>query len=174
MLRTAFLSVVVSLSAAGLSFGQEFPKPGPEHAELKKMEGKWDAVMEMGGQKSKCTATYKSICGGMWVESDFEGDLGGLKFLGHGLDGYDLNKKKYVSVWVDSMSSAPLHMEGNYEPDGKVLVMTGDSVGLDGKPEKFKAVTETKDDDHFVFKMYMLPAGGEEQLAFTITYARKK
>ena len=175
MLHKAILGMVACLFVISLSFAQEPPKPGPEHERLaKELVGTWDAVMDMGGQKSKCTATYKSICHGMWLASEFEGELGGAKFHGHGLDGYDLNKKKYVGVWIDSWSSAPLHMEGNHDPKTKLLVMTGDSVGMDGKPEKFKATHETKDKDHFTFKMHMIQPDGTEQLAFTIEYTRRK
>jgi hypothetical protein len=129
--------------------------------------------MEMEGQKSKAVATYKSICSGMWLASDFEGELLGTKFQGHGLDGYDQHKKKYVGVWFDSMSSAPLHFEGDHDPKTKKTTMTGESIGPDGKPQKFKNVTEIKDKDHFTFKMYMLD-GDKEQLAFTIDYTRRK
>jgi hypothetical protein len=174
MVRKAILSVVVCLAASSLSFAQPFAKPGPEHEKLKELEGKWDAVMEMAGQKSNATATYKSICGGMWIQSDFEGDLGGMKFQGHGLDGYNQTKKKYVSVWFDSMSSAPLQFEGDYDPKTKLLVMTGESTTPDGRREKFKNTTETKDKDHFTFKMYMIQPDGTEQLAFTIEYTRRK
>jgi hypothetical protein len=174
MLRNAYWGVVFCLVGAGLSFGQEFQKPGPEHERLKMYEGNWDAVMEMGGQSTKATATYKSICGGMWMASDFQGDLGGIPFQGHGVDGYDQRKKKYVGAWFDSLTSAPLRFEGNYDPKTKLVVMTGESVGADGKPEKFKTTTEHKDKDHFTFKMYMVPPEGNEQLAFTITYTRRK
>ncbi len=174
MLRKAILGVVVCLCGAGLSYGQDFPKPGPEHAELKKMEGAWDAVMKMQGQESKCTATYKAICDGMWMASEFEGDLGGLKFHGHGLDGYDQTKKKYVGVWVDSMTSAPMTMEGDHDPKTKTTTMTGESAGPDGKPQKFKNTTEMKDNDHFTFKMFMVQPDGKDQLAFTIEYSRRK
>ena len=174
MLRNAILGVVVCLAGTGLSFGQEFPKPGSEHEKLKELEGNWDAVMEMGGKKSKATATYKSICSGMWLESDFQGEMEGHKFQGHGLDGYDLKKKKYVGVWIDSMESAPMHFEGGYDPKTKLLVMTGESLGPDGKPQKFKNTTETKDKDHFTFRMYMIQPDGKEQLAFTIEYTRRK
>ncbi len=174
MLRATIASFIFCLMASGLSFGQEMPKPGPEHEKLKEYEGKWDAVMEMGGQKSKATVNYKAICGGMWIESDFEGELLGTKFQGHGLDGYDQNKKKYVGVWVDSMSSAPLRFEGNYDPKTKLLVMTGESVGPDGKPQKFKSTTENKNKDQFLFKMYMVQPDGGEELSFTIDYSRRK
>lgn len=173
MVCRAMFAVWVSLLVAGVANGQEFPKPGKEHAQLKKMEGSWDAVLEMQGQKHMATATYKSICGGMWMANDFQGDLGGVAYSGHGLDGYDQQKKKYVGIWVQSMTSAPMHYEGNLDDKG-VLTMTGTHIGPDGKPEKFKNTTTWKDKDHFTFKMYMVPAEGEEQLAFTIEYSRKK
>ena len=88
MLRTVTLAVVF-FSTTTL-FAQDFPKPGKEHERLHEMVGEWDAVMKMAGQESKAKATYRSILGGMYVESDFEGDLGGLKFQGRGLDGYNL------------------------------------------------------------------------------------
>lgn len=174
MRRATVLGIMLQLSLTGLSLSQEFPKPGPEHEKLRELVGDWDAVMIMGDQKSKATVTYKSICGGMWVESDFQGTLGDLPFHGHGLDGYDLKRKKYVGVWVDSFESAPLHFEGNVDPKSKLLVMTGESLGPDGKLQKFKNTTDTKDKDHFTFKMYMVQPGGEDQLAFTIEYTRRK
>ena len=174
MLRKALLGIVVCLAGSGASFGQGFPKPGPEHEKLKELEGTWDAVMKMGGQESKATATYRSICGGMWMESDFEGNLEGLKFQGHGLDGYSQSKKKYVGVWVDSLESTPLNFEGDYDPKTKLMVMTGESLSPAGKPQKFKTTTETKDKDHFVFNMYMVQPDGKEQLAFSIEYTRRK
>jgi Protein of unknown function (DUF1579) len=173
-LRKTILGFVICLAGVGVSFGQDFPKPGPEHEKLKELEGNWDAVMEMAGQQSKATATYKSICGGMWLASEFQGDLGGLKFEGHGLDGYDQSKKKYVSVWVDSIENAPLISEGDYDSKGKLLVMTGESLGPDGKAQKVKTTTETKDKDHLTFKMYMNRPDGQEQLVFTIEYTRRK
>jgi Protein of unknown function (DUF1579) len=178
MLKAAVLNRVVLSVAVCLGFADvaraQFQSPGPENERLKEMVGAWDVVMDMNGQESKGTATYKSICGGMWIESHFQGDFGGLKFEGRGVDGYDQNKKKYVGVWTDSMSSAPLIMEGTYDPKTKLQVMTGDSTGLDGKPQKFKNTTEMKDKDHMTFKMYMVQPDGKDELAFTIEYTRKK
>ena len=172
MLRIGMLSFVVCLFAGSLSYGQDFPQPGPEHKKLQEVVGTWDAVMDMNGQTSKATAVYTSICGGMWLASDFEGDFGGLNFQGHGLDGYDLTKKEYVSIWVDSMSSAPMQLRGKFD-DKKQLVMTGESIQPDGTRQKVKTTTVQKDKDHMSFKMYMVN-GGDEQLAFTIEYTRKK
>jgi hypothetical protein len=174
MLLKSLSAGFVSLIVAGACWGQEAPTPGPEHERLKKLVGEWNAEMDAGGQKSQAAATYKSICNGMWLSSDFEGDFGGFKFQGHGMDGYDLNKKKYVAIWVDSMQSAPLTMEGDYDEKTKTMTMTGESRGPGGTPQKVKTTTETKDDDHFTFKMYMVDGDGKEQHVFTIEYSRKK
>jgi hypothetical protein len=176
MLRTAIYGAIVTLSGCGVSLAQDFvpPKPGPEHARLKEFVGTWDAVFDMAGQKTKATATYKSICSGMWLASDFEGELAGMPFQGHGIDGYDAASKKYVGVWCDSMSGTPMNFTGTYDEKTKLVVMTGEHPGPDGKPQKFKNTTEHKDKDHFTFKMYMVQPDGAEQLAFTIEYTRRK
>ena len=175
MLKSPIWGTLFCLLSACAVMAQELPKPGPEHKRLaEELVGTWDCVMDVGGQKSKGSVSYKSICDGMWLASEFEGELGGAKFHGHGLDGYDLHQKKYIGIWVDSWTSSPLRMAGDYDPKTKRLVMTGDSVSMDGKPEKFKAITETKDKDHFTFKMLMIQPDGSEQLSFSIEYTRKK
>ena len=162
------------LFATSVCSAQEFPKPGPEHARLAELAGEWDAVMDMGGQKAKCKATYSVACNGMWVTSDFEGDLGGIPFKGHGIDGYDATKKKYTGIWVDSMSTSPLIMEGNLDATGKILTMSGTSAGPDGQPQKFRTTTEMSGKDKMTFKMYMGKTAGQEEHAFTVEYTRKK
>ncbi|MFN0053904.1 MAG: DUF1579 domain-containing protein [Planctomycetales bacterium] len=174
MCRKIVLAVLVSWIAVGVSRAQEPPKPGPEHERLKEMVGTWDAVIEMEGQKSKGSATYKLVGGGMWLVSDFQGDFGGLPFEGHGVDGFDLRKKKYVSVWVDSMESSPLRLEGTYDAKTKMLTMSGESFAPDGSPMKLKTTTQTKDKDHSTFKMFMVLPDGKDQLMMTIEYTRKK
>ena len=169
--RFAYLAVIAGLLFAGAANAQEPPKPGPEHELLKKMAGTWEATMKFGGMESKGTAVYKMDLGGLWLTSTFEGNFGGMKFSGRGLDGYDTTKKKYVGVWIDSMMTGVMVMEGTYDKDKKTFTMTGEGPGMDGKPEKYKAVTETKDDDNVVMSMYV---GGGKEPAFVINYKRKK
>ena len=169
LMATAFCCLGVT------SFAQEPQTPGPEHARLEKMVGTWDTVMEMGGQKSKGTATYKSVCSGMWTTSDFESDLGGIPYQGHGMDGYDQMKKKYIGYWFDSMTSAPMSFEGNFDANHQVLTMTGSSPAPDGKPQKFRTTTEMQGTDRMIFKMFMVAtADDKEELSFTIEYTRRK
>lgn len=173
MLRHTLFGVVVCLVAVRTSFAQEPPKPGPEHEKMKEMEGTWDTVMDAQGQQSKGTAKYKSVNGGLWLTSDFEGDLGGMKFQGHGIDGYDQTKKKYVSVWTDSMNTAPMMMEGDYDAKNKMVVFKGEMPMGENKV-KVKSTNEVPDKNHMTFKMYLLAPDNSEQLMFTINYTRRK
>jgi hypothetical protein len=62
-------------------------------------------------------------------------------------------------------------MEGTYDAEKKAMTLTGEGPGMDGKPTKFKSVSEMPDDDTINFKMYM---GDGKDPAFTIAYKRKK
>jgi hypothetical protein len=149
---------------------QELPTPGKEHERLKQLVGTWDAVTDYG----KGTMTFTMGLGGLWLIGDFEGEFGGLKLQGKGLDTYDSATKKYRSVWVDSFTTGPRILEGNLDKDNKVMTMTGEGPGHDGKPGKFKSVTEFKDADTMNFTLFMLDKDGKEQPTVKITYKRKK
>ena len=75
--RFSFIgSFLVAFTLASVSVhGQATPTPGPEHEQLKKLEGTWNAKIKMGDEESAATATYKMICGGMWLQSDFQGQF---------------------------------------------------------------------------------------------------
>ena len=173
-MKTVCCFCVVAWSAlvtAPTARGQELPKPGPEHEVLKKMEGTWDLTMKAGDLESKGTVVYKMDLNGLWLSGKMESDFGGVKFSGRGMDTYDAASKKYVAVWIDSMSTRPLVMEGTYDKGTKTLTMTGEGPGMDGKPTKFRTVSKMPDDNTINFSMYM---GDMKDPAFTIVYKRKK
>jgi hypothetical protein len=179
MLRPISLALclcVLTVTAAALAQEPPQVKPGPEHELLKKMEGTWTASMKMADapEALPAVATYKMDLGGLWLTSEFKMDTPVLKFQGRGLDTYDPKTKKYVGVWVDSMSTSPMQFEGTYDAATKTTTSTGTGVGPDGKPEKFKTVTKHTDNDHQTFQMFMVGADGKDNLAFTIEYTRKK
>ena len=170
-LRCICVAALLPALASSASAQPAPPKPGPEHEVLKKLEGTWDATMNFGGMESKGTMTYKMEVGGLWLVSSFDGDFGGMKFQGKGLDTYDAAKKKYTTVWIDSMSTTPMIMEGTYDKAKKTLTLMGDGPGPDGKPAKWKSVTEMPDSNTIKFGMYM---GDGKEPMFTIGYKRKK
>jgi len=175
MSRSIGLAVALLLAVPFTTLAQEPAKPGKEHAELKKLEGVWDAVMKMAEAPEPMpgVVTYKMECDGMWLTSDFKMDVPGFKFQGRGTDGYDQNKKKYVGFWVDSMSSAPMIMEGTMDPATKTTTMTGEGPGMNGTPIKMKNVSTWTSADSMTLEVFVVMPDGEEKKSMTITYTRR-
>lgn len=161
---TALACLMTCIVSRG--FAQEPAKPGPEHEVLKQLEGTWDVMME-GESTPGGTSKFKVRLGGFWVVNDFEGSFQGATFEGHGMNGYDPIKKKYVNIWTDSMSPTPLIMEGDYDKTTKKLTLEGEGPSPEG-PTTFKSVTEFKDKNTILFQMQ---AG--DQVVVSLTYKRK-
>jgi hypothetical protein len=175
MFRYSSIGILCAIATlTSTAFAQPGPaQPGPEHAIVKSGEGTWDCVVKIGDQQTKATSTSKSALGGLWLITEFKGSIEGQSFEGHGIDGYDLDKKKYTSVWVDSMTSSVMQFEGTYDEKTKTITSYSEGKGPDGKPAKYKGVTTHTDKDHQVFKMYLVQ-GDQENLMMTIEYTRKK
>lgn len=159
-------------------FAQGAPKPGPEHQKLAAHAGVWSAAIEMTGEDGKPVVSTGSSTltvgpGGFWLLDDFQGEIMGGPFHGHGTTGYDQTKGKYVGTWIDSWSSAIMVLEGGYDAAGKVLTMTGMAAGMDGKPVLHTMVTTEKDANTRVFEMFLPGADGKATRAMRITYTRK-
>ncbi|MEO6710464.1 MAG: DUF1579 domain-containing protein [Planctomycetota bacterium] len=157
---------------------QEMPevKPGPEHAALAKDAGTWDATVThtMGGTPEVSTATeVRKMVGGLWLIGDFTGKMAGKPFFGHGVNGYDPDKKKYVGVWVDTMSCTLMLTEGTMDEATKTLHSTG-KFTMDGKEMTCTMTTQNKDADNQVFTMSMPGEGGAPMMALKIEYKRRK
>ena len=153
------------------------PKPGPEHELLKKDVGTWDATVEMmfpgaPPSTSKGVETNRMI-GGLWLVTDFKSTMMGQPFQGHGTTGYDVNKKKYVGTWVDTMGTGLGLSESTYDAATRTLAGTFEGADETGRTVKSRAVTEYKDDDTRVFTMYTTAPDGKEVPGMTITYKRR-
>ncbi len=161
------------LTAVPVAAQPAMPKPGPEHALLKKFVGDWDATVSMMGQESKGTSHNRIALGGFWLLTDFHADLGGIPFAGRGTTGYDPARKHYVGTWIDSMSPGLTLTHGSFDAGAKTYTERGTGPGEDGKPTKIKAVTQFPDDDTMIFTMYNV-ADDKDQEVLKITYKRKK
>ena len=156
-------------------FGQ-IPGPTPEHAKLKSHVGKWAfEFTDSENQVTKGTSETVEACGGMWFVTTMDTNMAGMPFQGKGLDGYDPEKKKYISVWVDSFTAAPMIFEGEYDKSGKVLTMTCEGKDpTSGGPATWRSTSEFLSKDQHKFIMYVTPKGGKELTMMTVIYSRVK
>jgi hypothetical protein len=106
-------------------------KPTAEHEILTAEAGTWTAKIKAwspGDNGPPAESEGKEVnhmVGGLWLASDFTGELGAVDFHGHGITGYDPSKKKYVGSWVDSMSPTLIALEGTYDAATKTLTLEG-------------------------------------------------
>jgi hypothetical protein len=150
------------------------PAPLPQHAVFQKDVGTWDAecVFRMGGPEQRSTGvmTSRLIAGGKWLVSDFRNPDTG--FEGHGVYGYDPTRGKYVGTWVDLVSPGVHALEGDWDPERKVMTMTAVSSGPDGKPMTMREVTEVVSPARQVFRAFVPTPAGEHEI-MTITYSKR-
>jgi hypothetical protein len=133
--------------------------------------GTWDGdvIVRMQGapeQKSRGVMTSRLACGGLWLIMDFKNETTG--FEGHGMFGYDVQKKKYVGTWVDPMRTFLAPMEGTWDAGKRTMTFV-----VDHGPMQWRETTEQVDDVTQVFRVFMAPAGAPEAEVMTVTYKRR-
>ncbi len=164
------LSFFVCLSAATQS--QEPTQPGKEHQFLAETVGEWSVTIASPGGDMSGKCVYKMAHNGLWLTSQLDMKMPVGTFTGQGLDSYDPVKKKFIAIWVDSMSASPLVLEGDRSADGKKVTLTGKGPGPDGNSVSYKTETEYVSKDKHVFKMWMGSDSGEPMMV--ATYSRTK
>jgi hypothetical protein len=97
----------------------------------------------------------------------------GESFTGIGVTGYDNQKKKYVSSWMDSMGTGLYMFEGTGSPDGKEITFLGGWDDPMEGPMKVRAVSKFVSDNSHIFEMYGTGKSGKEVKMMEITYTRK-
>ena len=179
--RSLFFSFTAGAMLAGASFalfqdaGMAGAVAGEEHALLKSYVGEWDAKISAMGTVSKGSHTRELAHNDLWLVEDFEGEMMGQPFTGHGIMGYDPAKEKYVGIWIDSMTPSLEPFEGTYDAEKKELTMHQESVNpMTGEPATLKYVTRIHDRDKHSFHMFLPGEEGTDMEMMTIEYTRKQ
>jgi hypothetical protein len=155
---------------------------GPEHAKLAKAVGTWDTVMKMwmapGTEPtvSRGTAEFRLLLDGRYLEQKYKCEMPEGAFEGLGIEGYDRVKNRYVSVWMDNMSTGIFMSEGTADETGKVFTYYGkmDDPFTGQKDKVVKSVAREIDPGKVIFEMYDNIPGVGEFKSMEITYTRKK
>lgn len=174
-------AIVLGLAAANHSDPKpavDAFRPGSEHALLQRLAGTWDAVLIGPGPDGREARTngklVTTVLSSFHTTDSYEGEMMGLTFIGHAINGYCTVRKQYFTYWADSMTSSPLTAYGDYDAVKRELVLKGECLGMSGKLEPCKIVTRLVDDDHRTFTMFGPGPDGKETKHLTIEYTRKR
>lgn len=179
-----WLGLVACLGFAIATHAQEIPTPKPtkHHALLTKEVGVWDAeIKAYMGPPGTEPAISKGVeenhmLGDLWLISSFTGDFGGVDFKGHGQNGFDTQKNKFVATWVDTMTTSPMILEGTFDEATGELTLTGESFdSITNTKMQVKNVSKHNADGTRTFTMYMKgdATGGEFVKMMEITYKKR-
>jgi hypothetical protein len=153
--------------------------PGAAHELLAKMTGSWTtrtkSWMDPGKppMESSGTSEYKMLFEGRYLHQQFNGDMMGTPFSGIGVWGYDNQKNKFVSTWIDSMSTGIYYFEGSGDTESRTITQVCRYEDPVRGPMKLRSVTRIVDDNTHVFEMYGTDKSDVEQKMMEITYTRK-
>ena len=169
----SIVTLVTVALCATTSIAQGLPKPGPEYDIFKHDLGIWDVdIKTTQGPATKGKETNRML-GGFWMLTDFHGKMMGLDFKGHGIYGYDAEKKQYVGTWIDSLSPVKMDMIGTYDKAQHTMTYEGMAPGPDGKLTKHVMATKYMDDGGRVMTMHV-KAGDKMVKMFEMTLTKAK
>jgi len=154
--------------------------PGAPHKVLASMAGSWNtktkAWMEPNKPPMESTGTceQKMLLGGRYLQQEYNGEMMGSPFTGINLIGYDNHTKKYVSTWIDSMSTGIYYFEGTASADGKTVTQESSYDDPVRGPMVWRSVTRIVDDNTLEYEMYLTPKGGKKEKMMEMTVTRKR
>jgi hypothetical protein len=180
-----FLASAIALAAAAPPAARaqeqaQLSQVSNEHKFLHKDVGTWDATMRIfpaeGAEpiESKGTETSELFQGGMWLVSQFKGEIFGMPFSGMGTMGYDPVDKKYVGTWVDSISPHLTLLKGEYDPASKTLTSIAEGRDFQtGQVTQSKHITRYIDENTRTFEIHAKEGGEKERKVLEIHYKRR-
>ena len=158
----------------------KYMTPGEPHARLVKKAGDWNVAVKIWHspdmevpEESTATSRIKAIMGGRYILEKVKGEAMGMPFEGLGISGYDNLTKKFIGVWVDTMSTGIIHSEGTPAQYGDIINFEGTHPDpLRGRYDKTRSVERTISDDKFIFTSYKTSDDGREFKGMELTYTR--
>ncbi len=160
---------------------QKLATPGEPHKLLASRVGSWSTKSRHWMELDKPPMEFAGFCerkmilDGRFLQDEFSGEMMGSPFKGIGVIGYDNQSKKYVSIWMDSMSTGIYFLEGTASQDGRTISLESRFNDPIKGPGTWHLVTRIVDENTEVAEMRMTyESGAEEKCETTYTrYTRK-
>ncbi|TVQ61824.1 MAG: DUF1579 domain-containing protein [Phycisphaerales bacterium] len=154
--------------------------PGDKHKILAQLVGVWRGEGRMwmapGADPipAKQKATFTLIMEGRFVQGEFEGDMGGMTYVGMGLYGYDNVAQRFESTMIATMGTGMMRGEGSLSSDGSTIVWNYDyHCAMHGGHTTMRETQRHVDADTVVFHTYMPdPDTGREFKVAEYTFKR--
>jgi hypothetical protein len=170
-------------TAADLQAFMHAATPGKMHERLVADVGVWNGknTMWMGPGtepiKSDSTSTITAIMDGRFTRCEMKGEMPGMgPYNGLMISGYDNITEKFVSTWIDNMSTSFANGEGELSKDGKTLTWTFDcNCPLTKKPINMRQIETVTGPGTKTLEMFGTdPKSGKEYQMMRIELTKSK
>jgi hypothetical protein len=143
---SALIAVVVLITHVTVASAQEpgFDTPQPEHELLERFAGEWHFERQsvpQGGSNPRTLGTGRvsaEMVGDFFVVSRWSGDLYGIAYEASQSLGYDIQKRAYTGVWLDSFMSFRWELSGTVDDEHQVLTLTSSGPAPTGGTTTFR------------------------------------
>jgi hypothetical protein len=158
---------------------QQSLAPGGGHALLTSLTGEWEGTAKTWFEPDVLTdespwrGRIRPVLGGRFVLHEYEGEMGGERFEGVAIHGYELDSGRFTTAWIDSFhtGTAIMSSEGARTPNG--FSVLGSYRVPDSPPWGWRTEFEVTDADHIVITMYNVSPAGEESKGVETRYTRR-
>jgi hypothetical protein len=159
---------------------QKLATPGAPHKRLASLAGSWTTKTRAWMEPDKPPMEGTGICeqkmllDGRYLQQEYTGEMMGSMFTGINVIGYDNYTKKYVSTWIDSMSTGIYCFEGTASANGKTITQKTSYNDPVRGPMVWRSVVRIVDSNTLKYEMYLTPKRGKEEKMMEMTVSRKK
>jgi hypothetical protein len=175
-------ALVDSVRLSSLSVDQwiALGQPAEEHKMLDVFVGEWDVTISSRptiSAKPELSAGQSQmawILDGRFVEERFSGEIAGKAYEGRGHLGFDNTTRRYFSLWIESLSTAPTLSWGRYNPDEHSFSFVAEVYDpMRGGMKRSYSRIIVHSQNLFTQSMVERSPQGEEFEAFELIYRRR-
>jgi Protein of unknown function (DUF1579) len=155
-------------------------KPGESHRLMDSFVGTWNVAMTFWGspqsapERSSGVSESKWILGGRFIQESFKGTVGGQNFEGIGLFGFDNGRRRFETLWLDSLNTSVARSTGTFDPENQIYSFEGEVYDpLVGRDKSTKTTIRFLSPDRYLLTMFdHNPVYGDYK-SLEIEYVRK-
>jgi len=159
----------------------KYAGPADQHEYLKFFVGAWDVLVkswvdpEAEPHVSQGVAEAKLIFDGRFLSVKFRTKFMKPVMEGIQMNGFDLFKEKYFTLWIDNMSTNLSITYGTLDEENKVLTEEGMWPDyMTGGERKVKAVTTILKENEYMWQMFYFNEEGQEYKVMENIFKRIK
>ena len=179
-----FLLITSSLLAGDTSKAAPAPAPtaaatGHETDVVLMENGTWDADIEFPPEEegkepghAKGVQINSMVQGKKFIKNEFS--VNGTEYGGHGVWGWDTQKKKYVGIWVDANQDYVRFDEGTWDAATKTMTWWSDCPHPQGGTYKQRMIETFGEGVRTLTITAIGPKSGKEQLLVSMKFTLRK